>query len=178
MTIYEELKKDHDKVLMLMDELIGLREDEEERRGSLVEQIRDELVPHARAEESVYYNSLRMLDATKDMAMHGYTEHMAAEGLLRMLQVKDATNMDWKATARKLRDALEHHIREEEGEMFDAGKQLFTNEEAIMMGEAFNAMKPEVREEGMMKNTLDMMINLMPPRLRDTFASSQPGSSK
>jgi hemerythrin-like domain-containing protein len=114
-----------------------------------------------------------MLDATKGIAMHGYSEHMAAEGLLRMLQVKDATNMDWKATARKLKEALQHHIQEEESTMFEAGRQLFTREEAEMMGEAFEKMKPEVREEGFMKTTIDMMANLMPPRLRDSFTHSQ-----
>jgi hypothetical protein len=41
-----------------------------------------------------------------------------------------------------------------------------------MMGEAFVSMKPEVREEGILKNTIDMMANLMPPRLRDTFTRS------
>lgn len=172
MLIYDQLHKDHEKVLGLMDQLLMLKDDDNEQRSELVDEIRDELIPHSRAEESIFYNSLRMLDATKALAMHGYSEHMAAEGLLRMLQVKDATNMDWKSTARKLREALQNHIREEESTMFEAGKQLFTNQEAQMMGEAFEKMKPEIRGEGILKTTIDMMANLMPPRLRDSFTHS------
>jgi hemerythrin superfamily protein len=168
MQIYDVLKKDHEKVRMLLNELVMLGENDGNRRESLVQEIRDELVPHARAEESVFYNSLRSLDAAKDIIMHSYTEHLEAEGLLRTLQGADKIDAGWKETARKLKEAIEHHIQEEEGKIFNVAKQLFTNDEAVMMGEVFEKMKPEVREEGFMKNTLDMVVNMMPPR----FAAS------
>jgi len=168
MLIYEALKKDHDTVRQLLNELVQLGEKDEDRRHSLVDQIRDELIPHARAEESVFYNSLRAIDSAKDIIMHSYQEHMEAETLLRTLQVKDKIDVDWKTTAQKLKKALEHHIHEEEGKIFTVARQLFTEEEARMMGEAFEQLKPEVKEEGFLRTTLDMVANLMPPR----FAAS------
>src|SRR5690349_8064424 len=106
MQIYEALKKDHEKVRSLLNQLLSLDE-EDSSRHQLVEQIRDELVPHARAEEAVFYNALRSLDVAKDVVRHAYREHIEAESMLKTLQLKDKVNMDWKKTARKLKDALE-----------------------------------------------------------------------
>lgn len=172
MLIYEALKKDHDTVRQLLNELVMLGENDEQRRHSLIEQIRDELVPHARAEESVFYNSLRAIDSAKDVVMHGYQEHMEAETFLRTLQLKDKIDADWKATAQKLKKAVEHHIQEEEGKIFTVAQQLFTQEEAQMMGEAFEQLKPEVKEEGFLRTTLDMVANLMPPRFKASIRTA------
>lgn len=165
MQIYEALKQDHDKVKELLNELVSLNKGDEERRHALIDQIRDELVPHARAEESVFYNSLRAIDAAKDIVMHGFQEHMEAETHLRTLQAKDMIDADWKKTAEALKKSVEHHIEEEETKIFTVAQQLFTQEEARMMAEAFEQLKPEVREGGFLQNTLDMVANLMPPRL-------------
>ena len=164
MLIYDALKKDHVKVLELCDRLIGSADADDATRSTLIQQIRDELVPHARAEEAVFYNSLRSIDETKGLVMHGYQEHMMAETLLRSLQATDKVGIDWQQGARKLREALAHHIEEEEGEIFTAAQQVLANEEAEMMGKAFEQMKPEVREDGFMQNTLDMIANVMPQR--------------
>lgn len=169
MLIYEVLKNDHDLLKTHLDELLALNEDDDDAREMLVRQIRDDLIPHARAEESVFYNSLRAFDSTKEQAMHAYKEHMEAETLLRMLQIRDKMDVEWKETARKLKDALEHHIAEEEGPMFSLARSVFTDKEAEMMAESFERLKPEVKEEGFMGTTWDMVTNLMPPRFKDSF---------
>jgi hypothetical protein len=168
MLIYEALKSDHLKVKILLNELVTLTEADSERRHSLIKQIHDELIPHVRAEESVFYNSLRAIDSAKDIALHGFEEHMEAEALLHTLQGKDKIDAEWKATAQKLKHAIEHHVNEEEGRIFSIAQQLFTQEEAEMMGQAFEQLKPEVHEEGILRQTLDMVANVMPPR----FAAS------
>ena len=165
MLIYDALKKDHETVKRLLSRLVGMNpETDEQAREDLINEIRDELIPHARAEESVFYNSLRSIETAKDLVLHGFEEHMEAEGLLRTLQLKEAIDMDWTKTARKLKEAVEHHISDEEGKIFNAAKQLFTDQEAEMMADAFEQLKPEVREGSFVQNTLDMIANLMPPR--------------
>lgn len=163
MLIYEALKKDHEKVKSLLNELL-MMDVEADGRKDLITQIRDELIPHARAEEAVFYNSLRSIDSAKDIVMHGYQEHVMAETLLRTLQTKNSFNADWKKTAQKLKDDLENHIQEEEGRIFTVAKELFSEEEARQMGAAFEAMKPEIKEEGFVGTTVDLIKNLMPPR--------------
>jgi hemerythrin-like domain-containing protein len=170
MEIYEALKKDHERVKELLDELVSLRDDDE-YRYVLIEEIRNELIPHSRAEESVFYNTLRAVNADKGVVFHGYQEHMEAETFLRTLQVMDKMNLEWKATAEKLRDAVYHHVQDEESEIFEEARRAFTKEEAIAMCEAFEQLKPKIEQEGFMKNTFDMVLNLMPPRLSDKLRS-------
>jgi hemerythrin superfamily protein len=165
MEIYDALKKDHELVKGLINQLVNLKDSESDLRHDLIEMIRDELVPHSRAEEAVFYNSMRMLDSSKAIAMHGYQEHMEAEALLRSLQVQEKIDVKWKETARKLKSVLEDHISEEEGEMFNAARTLFTKEEAVAMADVFEQMKPEIKAEGIGMTTIEMLKNLMPPRL-------------
>lgn len=164
MNIYEALKKDHEEVLDLVDELIALRDDDDYRE-ILVKQISEALIPHSRAEESVFYNTLRAVDAPMKEVFHGFKEHMEAEAILRTLQAKDKLHMEWKSLARKLKEALSHHINEEESEIFSIAKEAFTAEEADVMGEAFLELKPKIKEQTSLGTTADMVINLMPPRL-------------
>ncbi len=171
MTIYEALKKDHDKLLDMLNELVMLKEDQDERKTELLAKIRDELIPHARAEESVFYNSLRALEKAKDIVMHSFKEHLMAESLLRTMQAKDKVNLDWKKTAQEFKAAIQHHIDEEETRIFNVAQQLFTPEEAEMMAEAFKTLKPEIQEEGLLKTSLEMVTNLMPKRFVPAFRS-------
>lgn len=168
MLIYEALKEDHETVKDLLRQLLMLA-DGDDNRKDLIQKIHDELIPHARAEEAVFYNSLRSLDAAKDIIMHAYGEHIEAEVMLTTLQVKDKIDADWRKTALKLKQALEHHIKEEETRIFNVAKELFTSKEAIQLGEAFEKMKSEVKGEGFVGTTLDLIKNLMPPRFVQSF---------
>ena len=165
MEIYEALIADHRKVQGLLDQLVELSDEDAGRRGELVAAIRDELIPHSRAEEAVFYNCLREIGVAKGLASHGYEEHMLVETLLRTLQGAEKIDIGWRQTAVKLRDALNHHIKDEETEMIPAARALFTADEAVVMAEAFEKMKPQVRDEGFMQTTLDMIANILPARL-------------
>ncbi len=163
MDIYSVLKTDHEKVKELLNELIAL-DSEDDYRNVLIDQIKSELIPHSRAEESVFYNSIRAVGSDNSKVMHSFKEHMEADALLGALQVKDKTDMDWKETAIKLKEALEHHIQEEEGKIFMEARKMFSEDEAQMMGKAFNKLKLEVKDHGFLKGSFDLIVNLMPPR--------------
>lgn len=164
MLIYEVLRKDHDKLKGLLNQLVQLNSGDEDDLVKILDQIDDELIPHARAEESVFYNSLRSIESARPLVLHGYEEHMEAEMLLRDLQVKTEIDADFKKGARKLKHAIEHHIMDEEDKIFDAAKQLLTESEAQMMADAFEELKPQVRESSTLQRTLDVVANLMPAR--------------
>ena len=169
MNIYEALKKDHVEVKELLTRLIALNNDDEDTRHELVEQIRDALIPHARAEEMVLYNTLRSLDSTHGVVAHAYKEHLEAETLLRTLQMKDKIDSDWKETAVKLKEVLEHHIDEEEHKIFAVAKSVLSESEVEMMGKAFEKLKPGIKEESIVGTTMDLVVNMMPPRFTSTF---------
>ena len=171
MQIYEALKKDHDALKPLLARLVISADESVDERRSLIAKIRNELIPHSRAEEAVLYNSLREIPETSDLAWHGYGEHAEAEAMLRTLQVMDKVNADYTIIAKKLQDALLHHISEEEGKIFSAAKQVLAKEEAEMMTTAFMELKGEVEEQSFMQNTLDMVANMMPARFQEKLRS-------
>ncbi len=173
MEIYEALKNDHRKLQDLLDQLVALPEGGESQKH-LIEQVRDGLIPHARAEEAVFYNSLRMIDETKGLIMHSYKEHLEAETLLRTLQAKEKIDLDWKSTATKLKSAISHHIDEEENKLIPAARKVLSSEEATKLCGAFERLKPEVREEGFLKTTLDMVANMMPARFTKAAREYKP----
>ncbi|MFP5386173.1 MAG: hemerythrin domain-containing protein [Bacteriovoracia bacterium] len=166
MDIYQVLKNDHDELKEVLNELCSLRNDDD-YRFALIDQVRDLLIPHSRAEESVFYNTLRAINADHALKGHGFSEHMAAESLLRSLQAMDKLNASWKGTAEKLRDAVFDHIESEGNEVFAEARSALSPQEADSIGSAFQSLKPKVQEQGVMKNTMDMVINMMPPRFAD-----------
>lgn len=174
MTIYEELKKDHRAVLALFDRLIASGDDTADVRNGLIEQIRDELVPHSRAEEAVFYNVLREIGEGEAKVGHGYVEHLEAETMLRALQVAGKIDAGWRVTATKLRAALAHHIQEEETEIFAAAQKVLDTKEAEMIGKAFVAMKPAIKEQGLLGTSMDLIVNLMPTRFSSALKQFSP----
>lgn len=163
MDIYKNLKKDHDDVKSLLTELLSLREDDD-YRFILIQTIATELIAHARAEEAIFYNTLRAMDADNGLVMHSYKEHMETEGLLRLLQTQDKINLDWKDTAKKLQKELEHHIQEEETKIFSTAQNVLSDLEAEQIGNGFVKLKEEYKAKGAVMNTAEMLLNLLPPR--------------
>jgi hemerythrin superfamily protein len=165
MDIYTALHKDHEEVRELLDRLVRTTEINQDT-SDLLARIRDALIPHARAEEEVFYNSIRQIASDRDLVMHGFREHLEAETLLRTLQGMAMIGVEWTAAAEKLRDAVNHHIQDEETKIFPQAKRLFDQQEAEQIGAAFQALKPEVRQEGAVTNMIHMVRNMMPPRLQ------------
>lgn len=165
MDIYDALHSDHEKLRRMLEKLETATELDEDT-SELLHGVRNLLVPHSRAEEEVFYNSIRQCSPQNDIVMHGFREHMEAEALVHTLQGMSMVGLEWTAAAKKLRQAIEHHIREEEIHIFAAARRIFSEDEARQLGEAFIALKPECREEGMIRNALHMVLNLMPLRLR------------
>ena len=174
MNIYDALRNDHDEVKEMLTQLVSLDDDDVDTRNELVDDIRDALIPHSRAEEAVFYNALRENQSDNGKVWHGFAEHAGAEALLRTLQATDAVNFGWRATAEKLKESLEHHIEEEETELFAQARAVLSDQEAEMIGRAFESLKPKIQEESIIGTTLEMVKNLMPPRFSKSIGLDTP----
>jgi hemerythrin superfamily protein len=172
MNIYSVLKEDHKKVGKLLDQLVASSEADTEDWKSLVQQISDELIPHARAEEAVFYNPIRETIHGKGLIAHSYAEHAVAEAELRALQAMEKINVNWIALARKLKADLTHHVEEEETKVFAAGKKVFTDEEAEQIGTAFQKLKPAIQKEDFSETSRDFISNLLPKWMRHQYFSA------
>lgn len=166
MDIYEALKKDHDEIQILLDELVLLQKDDD-YRFVVLEQIKSVLVPHFRAEEQVFYNTLRAIAPEKEILKHNHREHLEAEAFLRSLQLMNNMDNKWKPLAEKFKNAIEDHVQKEEGEIFLEAKKNLSTDEARIMGETFEKIRPQIGKEGMLQTTFDMMVSMLPPRISE-----------
>lgn len=147
MLIYDILKKDHDKIKSLLTELIILDEGDEKWYSALIVQLREQIIPHSRAEEDVFYDAIHLHAKAKNVALHGYQEHLMIEYSLRTLLSKDKVDFDWKSTVMELKNIIENHLIEEENALFPIAKILFTDDEARMMGKDFLRLRSEFLQE-------------------------------
>jgi hemerythrin superfamily protein len=171
MDIYEALKKDHRKFESLLDRLATASRSDNDQWKRLLTELRDDLIPHSHAEEAVFYNALREMDASQGEVAHSYAEHAMAEGELRTLLGLKLIDVKGTKIIEKLRKDLTHHISEEEGRVFASARQVFSEEEARQIGEAFERLKPEMRHDSqsMVASTIDLIANLLPRRLVEGF---------
>jgi hemerythrin superfamily protein len=172
MTIFEVIKDDHDRMRALLKRLINNAESAPEKRTDIIARIRDEIVPHARAEEAVLYNNMRRADAPTNKVYHGFKEHAESEAILIALEAMDTLNVEWTAVAQKLHDALDHHMSEEERDLFPQAKAAFTNEQVTAMATDFKTMKPKFREQNAFTNSLELVGNLLPTEITDRLRST------
>ena len=144
--ILDTLKKEHDEVKSLLSDLQDAQT--AAQRKSLVKRIKAALVPHTKAEEKVVYDAviaLRDKDAQTD-GQEGYLEHeLAAKTLQRLESVANVTSPEHKAAGKVLKELVEHHIDEEERNVWKDVKDNFSNGERITMNTAFKAAKKRVK---------------------------------
>lgn len=133
-TIFEALRADHDRQRELIAELVETTGDSADRRR-LFDTLRTELQAHAIEEERQFYVTLMQHDLTQDKARHSVSEHKDLDDLIEQLETYDMSGPQWVQSARDLAHKLEHHLDEEEHEVFQlAGKVLSEQDSAALAG--------------------------------------------
>lgn len=146
MEITKALHTDHQQLKKLI-RAINKSEDGSERKRLFTE-FAELLVKHSKAEEKVVYDALIKTgeEEQQESGYEGYTEHMLTETLLKRLKAgEDPMSPEWSADAKVMMELLEHHIEEEEDEVFTQVKEDFDTAERKDMGEAFEMQKEKVK---------------------------------
>ena len=127
------IKDDHDRIKKMFDE--ALDAEDAPTRSELLQRIRAELIAHERMEEDIFYPALRSAsDKAKDIVLEGYEEHHVIDTILdEMFQVPEDTDQ-WHAKLKVLHENLEHHIEEEEKEMFKKARKAMSKETLDELG--------------------------------------------
>lgn len=131
MDIYDYLKMDHDKV----DHLFQLFEKSTllKRQQETVALIIQELLIHAHSEQETFYKFLLKFPETKEIALHGEKEHRDIEEQVQL--ITKASGKQWKDAVLKLKEIVQHHVKEEEGKIFNKAKKVISPEEALILKE-------------------------------------------
>lgn len=144
--ILEKLGQDHDEVEALLTKLVESQSGSE--RKTLLRQIKTALVPHLRAEEKVVYDAVMKIKGNKNTedGEEGYLEHELGDKMLAKLgKIANARSPEFGATAKVLRELVQHHVQEEERNIWSDVRDHFSDEERIEMGRRFQSAKKTVR---------------------------------
>ena len=132
------IKQDHKRLRKLLEETLGAEGSEREQRMDF---LRTELVAHERMEEEVLYPRLREEKKARATVLEGYEEHHVADVLLdELLDVPPETDL-WKAKVKVLKENVEHHMDEEEDELFKGARAVLDREELNRLGERMERIK-------------------------------------
>jgi hemerythrin-like domain-containing protein len=141
------LKTDHDKVKKLLAELETTTERGVKTRSELFATIKGEMMVHEAIEEEIFYPALMEKARTRDITLEGYEEHHVVDLLMGELENLDVADESWGAKATVMKENIEHHIEEEEGEMFQKTRQVFDDAELDELGERMQARKESASKE-------------------------------
>lgn len=140
--IYDRLKADHDKQRAMLKELGELQGDTKKRQA-LFEKFRLELESHAAAEEESLYATMLANPDLRDDARHSVSEHKEVDDVIGTMLGLDFASDEWEENFHHMRRRYEHHITEEEDEMFPAAAKALDDATEKRLGEVYAARKPE-----------------------------------
>jgi len=138
------LKEDHRKVKKILAELESTTERGVKTREELFTKVKQELVIHEAIEEEIFYPALKEHPKTKEIALEGYEEHHVVDTVMAEIEGVAYDDEKWGAKFSVMKENLEHHIEEEEGEMFKQARQVFDQDELTQLGESMKARKEDL----------------------------------
>lgn len=143
MDALELIKEDHKRLKKLLKETLDAQG---AQREHAMDHLRTELVAHERMEEEVLYPRLRDEQKARDEVLEGYEEHHVADVILdELLDVPPETDL-WKAKVKVLKENVEHHMDEEEDELFKKARAVLDRDELERMGERMERIKRSAEE--------------------------------
>ena len=148
MDAFTLLKTDHKTVAGLMDKIEATTERAVKGREETFTQLKTELDIHAEIEEKILYPVLEKADETHDISLEAYEEHRIVKQLLTELAAEPKDAEEWTAKFKVLKENVEHHVEEEEGEMFKKARKVLSQEEIDELGARLEEAKGKQKAAG------------------------------
>src|SRR3989440_818546 len=131
------LKTDHRQVDKLFEQL----ENGDGNRERLFTELATELTVHAEIEEQLFYPAVKDAEPTRDLVLESYEEHKQMKLVLSDLARADKKTPEWKAGLKVLMEDVQHHVGEEEKELFPKVSNLLSKPQLEELGTRMEALK-------------------------------------
>jgi hemerythrin-like domain-containing protein len=138
------LEEDHKKVKKLLTDLDSTTERGVKTREELFTKVKQELQVHEAIEEEIFYPALKEHPKAKDLVLEAYEEHHVVDTVMAEIRDVPFDDETWGAKLTVMKENVEHHIEEEEDEMFKQARQVFSKDELVELGERMQARKDEL----------------------------------
>ncbi len=147
MDAIELLTDDHAALRKLLEQGDQTTERGVKTRTELLQRIKTELTAHEVIEEEIFYPALKEHPKAKELVLEAYEEHHVVDQVMDELEQTSVEDEVWSATFTVMKENIEHHIEEEEGEMFPQARQVFATDELQALGEQMSARKDQVLQD-------------------------------
>jgi hypothetical protein len=138
------LKDDHDEVRKPLDELDSTTERGVKTREELYSKLTTKLQAHEAIEEEILYPALKEHPKAKDLVLEAYEEHHVVDMVAEEIDGLPFDDETWGAKLTVMKENLEHHIEEEETDMFDQCRTVFDKDELEDLGTRMQERKEEL----------------------------------
>jgi hemerythrin superfamily protein len=142
------LKTDHATVKKMFEKEGKLTKKDSEKKASLFNQIKAALEVHAAIEEEIFYPAVKKArsEHVKDEVREAYEEHKQIKTLLAEISGITPADETWDMKVKVLKEDVEHHVKEEEGEMFPDARKFLGEGKLVELGAQLEARKQELED--------------------------------
>jgi hypothetical protein len=141
------LEADHEKVKKILSDLDSTTERGVKTREELFTKVRQELVIHEAIEEEIFYPALKEHPKAKEIVLEAYEEHHVVDQVMAEIDGLPFDDETWGAKLTVMKENVEHHIEEEEDEMWTQARQVFDDSELEELGTRMEARKEELLQQ-------------------------------
>ncbi|OYQ29970.1 hemerythrin [Pseudomonas mandelii] len=150
MNAIDLLKADHERVKGILTQLSESTERGVKKRTELLAKLEMEIAIHTRLEEEVLYPAYKKAGGKEQDVMYyeAKEEHRTVDSLvLPDLKVTDPSTPEFAGRVKVVKELLEHHIEEEETEMFPQAKKLLGKATLEELGAQMETLKAQYKKE-------------------------------
>lgn len=145
MNAIELLESQHRDVEKLFSQIEKAKSKDD--KAALFEEIADSLAIHAAIEEHHFYPAVKA-KRTEDILLESLEEHLGIKRVLADLLKTEADDDTFDAKIKVLKEQVEHHVEEEEGDLFPKVRKLFDKDQLEAIGQEMTAEQVELEEQG------------------------------
>ncbi|MCM2277171.1 MAG: hemerythrin domain-containing protein [Oligoflexia bacterium] len=147
MEILNAIQADHREMRAIIKRLSVTTKRGASSREKLFLRLHEQLEAHATAEEEILYARLREIKSARELVLRSLEEHHVARLLLAELDALAKDDESWGAKLQVLQESVEHHMKEEETEVFRAARKSLDRDELKTRGEDFLRRRKELLSE-------------------------------
>lgn len=139
------LKEDHDRVKKMLSDLDSTTERGIKTRKEGFAKLVNELEIHETIEEEIFYPALKEHSESREIVLEGYEEHNAVDMVIAEIKETPFDDETWGAKFTVMKENIEHHIEEEEGDMFKQARDVLDEEKLEELGKRMAERKDQLQ---------------------------------
>lgn len=141
MDAYQILSNDHRAVDRIFEEIEQTDSRKTEQCDRLFQKLKKELELHTLVEEKIFYLEMKKHAAIEALVGEALEEHDEVKQMLQEVAELSLDDDQWSEKVAELKQAVQHHVREEESRMFPAARTAIDDSRARELGREIEAMK-------------------------------------